>query len=131
MWVNQKCTSYLKRRPWCITTNFLKKAWDFSKFYLIFGIFPLAKYLKSDQILILIEEITSSKVILIVPNIIPVEYFQQEQKDRDRQDQEAALEEARNKVLDCPLCGKKLKTTNVSSVNPGCYEFILQSIRYI
>ena len=52
-----------------------------------------------------------------MPNVIPVKYFQQEQKDRDRRDQEAALEEARNKVLDCPLCGKKLKTTNVSSVN--------------
>lgn len=45
------------------------------------------------------------------PNIL----LQIEKEKQKRAEEERAKEEARNKVLDCPLCGKPLKTQAVSN----------------
>ena len=40
-----------------------------------------------------------------------------EEGNKEKEEMAAALERARTAVLDCPICGKKLKTDKVSKMN--------------
>ena len=40
--------------------------------------------------------------------------IQVEKLEKEKAELQAAIEKAKKKVLDCPLCGKHLKTSNVS-----------------